>query len=194
MYSTQCVGPISPHLNFRPSASQLLLPQQFPYTYQPSYPYMSSLGPSPTLLLPSSALQQVHSLPPQFQPTHSQRYSYPMQQNHPNPFSISLTSSLSRFPSGVSDGEAHLPANAAASSVRPPAPQPANLPFQGQGVQRTPTQSQFAGIPSITATDQPQPPSQYESPTVRESSSQQAKYFPSQFQATYPYQHSFPMQ
>ena len=44
MYSTQCVGPIS-HLNFGPSASQFLLPQQFPYTYQPSYPYMSSLGP-----------------------------------------------------------------------------------------------------------------------------------------------------
>ena len=66
-----------------------------------------------------------------------------MQQNNPNPFPTS------QFPSGVADGEAYLPANAAANSVRHRAPQPANLPFQSEGVQRTHTQSQFAGFPLI---------------------------------------------
>ena len=138
--------------------------------------------------------QQATYFPSQFQQTYPYQHRFPMQQNPLRHFSFQQPAALPlnpRFLSGVAYGEA---ANAAASSVRHQAPQPANLPFQSQGVQRTPTQPQFAGIPSITATDQPQPPSQFEPPTVRGSSSQQANYFPSQFQPTYPYQHSFPMQ
>ena len=105
--------------------------------------------------------QQANYFPSQFQPTYLYQHSFPMQQNSFTHFPIPQPATLPlnpRFSSDVADGEAYLPANAAASSVRHPAPQPANLPFQSEGVQRTPTQPQFAGIPSTTAIDHFQNP------------------------------------
>ena len=133
-----------------------------PYYQQYPQPQPPSQYVPPTVRESSS--QQANYFPSQFQPTYSYQQSLPMQQNSFTHFPIPQPAALPlnpRFPSGVGDGEAHLPANAAASSVRPPAPQPANLPFQSQGVQRTPTQPQFAGIPSTTATDHFQNPTRF---------------------------------
>ena len=78
-----------------------------------------------------------------------------MQQNSYTHFPIPQPAALPlnpRFTSSVTVAAASgVSENAAASSVRQPAPKPANLPFQSEGVQRTPTQPQFAGIPSTTA-------------------------------------------
>ena len=133
--------------------------------HQPCYHQQYPQPQPPSQYVPptvrESSSQQANYFPSQFQPTYPSQHSFPMQQNSFTHFPIPQPATLPlnpRFPSGVGDGEAHLPANAAASSVRHPAPQPANLPFQSQGVQRTLTQPQFAGIPSTTATDHFQNP------------------------------------
>ena len=96
-----------------------------------------------------SSSQQVNYFPSQFREPYP---NFPMLKNSFTHFSIPQPAVLPLNLRYVADGEAHLLANAAASSVRHPAPQPANLPFHGQRVQRTPTQSQFAGFPLITPT------------------------------------------
>ena len=160
----------SSHAAIHTSGAQLSINS----THAPSQPQ-----PLTPITQPSSqhvrefSFQQASFIPSQSQPTYLYQNSSPMQQNSYTRFPIPQPAALPlnpRFPSDVADGEAHIPTNAVASSVTHPAPQPASLPFQAQGVQKPPisTNSSFIHA-SIGATS---PDVQSQSP---ESNNPQAK-------------------